>query len=123
MSVVGSSGRRGFGSAFNEPGSGMTSAAPRRGVGSLGFTDDELLPERFGNALNLQVDETRKTDLEASSLPIFGKPLTDGPRSVARSNPPGEPFFGSSPQTRSRRSPVALGSAATPSPAPSRLRL
>lgn len=105
MSVVGSSGRRGFGSAFNEPGSGMTSAAPRRGVGSLGFTDDELLPERFGNALNLQVDETRKTDLEASSLPIFGKPLTDGPRSIARSNPPGEPFFGSSPADK--ESPVA----------------
>ncbi|TXT12862.1 hypothetical protein VHUM_01263 [Vanrija humicola] len=98
MSVVGSSGRRGFGSAFNEPGSGMTSAAPRRGVGSLGFTDDELLPERFGNALNLQVDESRKADLEPSSLPVFGNPLIDGPRSaIARSNPPGEPFFGSSP--------------------------
>ena len=43
--------------------SSMTSP-PERGIGSLGFTDVELLPERLGNALNLEIDESRRRGVE-----------------------------------------------------------
>ncbi|ORX38532.1 hypothetical protein BD324DRAFT_649896 [Kockovaella imperatae] len=41
---------------------GMTS--PTRGLGPLGFSDEELLPERLGNALSLEIDEHRKRGVE-----------------------------------------------------------
>ena len=41
---------------------GMTS--PPRGLGPLGFSDEELLPEQLGNALNLEIDEHRKRGVE-----------------------------------------------------------
>ena len=61
VSVVGGpGGRRDF------AGQGMTSMAspPGRGLGPLGFTDIELLPETLGNALNLEIDQSRRHGVE-----------------------------------------------------------
>lgn len=92
VSVVGGpGGRREF--MFGEPGQGMSSmtsmtSPPGRGLGPLGFSDDELLPERLGNALSLEIDEKRRRGIDivakspqgrdipqAASLPQFS-PLT-----------------------------------------------
>jgi hypothetical protein len=98
VSVVGGP-RRGF--SFNDSApQGMTAIPGRRGVGPLGFTDDELLPERFVNALSISVDDKERvpadeTDQVASSLPIFSP--AEASRSLRRSVPSAEAFFGSSP--------------------------
>ena len=44
-------------------GMGMTSP-PGRGLGPLGFTDAELLSEQLGNALSLEIDQSRKRGVE-----------------------------------------------------------
>lgn len=85
ISVVGGpGGRRDF--TFGEPGQGMSSVVspPGRGLGPLGFSDVELLPEKLENALSLEIDESRRRGVEieagrgagtnvfqASSLPKF----------------------------------------------------
>lgn len=53
-------------------GFGMTSP-PGRGIGPLGFTDEELLPEQLGNALNLEIDQSRKrgVEIEVGRMPRF----------------------------------------------------
>ena len=73
VSVVGGpGGRRDFG--FE----GMTHITnPGRGLGPLGLSDEDLLPERLGNALSLEIDQSRRRGVEieagrsplASSLP------------------------------------------------------
>lgn len=102
MSVVAAP-RRGF--SYNDAGPGLSAVGGgrSRGLGSLGFTDEELLADSFGNALSLDVDENSKSiitaepEQAASSLPIFAPGLSDDPRQIARSNPTADPFFGSSP--------------------------
>lgn len=102
MSVIAAP-RRGF--SFNDAGPGLSAVGGgrSRGLGSLGFTDEELIADSFGNALNLDVDEnnqgviTAEPEQAASSLPIFAPGLSDNPRQIARSNPSSDPFFGSSP--------------------------
>ena len=61
VSVVGGPGGR-RPDLFSD-GFGMTSP-PNRGLGPSGFTDEELLPEKLGNALNLEIDESRKRGVE-----------------------------------------------------------
>lgn len=101
VSVVGGGGaRRGF--SYND-GQGMSTISGRRGIGALGFSDEELLPDSFTNALNLSQIGDGKTAADAgedaqvaSSLPVF-TPTREGlPRSNSRSNAPVD-FFGSSP--------------------------
>jgi hypothetical protein len=60
VSVVGGPGGRR--DMFSD-GMGMTSP-PGRGLGPLGFTDAELLSEQLGNALSLEIDESRKRGVE-----------------------------------------------------------
>ncbi len=82
VSVVGGpGGRRDF--TFGEGMSSVTSP-PGRDLGQLGVSDVELLPEKLGNALSLEIDESRRRGVEiemgrgtgrdvalASSLPKF----------------------------------------------------
>lgn len=74
VSVVGGPGGRR--DMFSD-GFGMTSP-PGRGLGQLGFTDAELLPEKLGNALNLEIDESRKRGVEiemGKGVPITRREL------------------------------------------------
>ena len=96
VSVVGGpGGRRDF------AGQGMTSmtSPPGRGVGPLGFTDIELLPETLGNALSLEIDQSRRRGVEievgrtarqdiprASNFPTF-EPLNDAGRQRTHTYP------------------------------------
>ena len=104
---------------------GMTS--PGRGIGSLGFSDEELLPERLGNALSLEIDEHRRRGVEIEvgkdrgepagrgrdipkpvfgSLPSFDPLGEDGHRGLFSKSPPSNPGpvgFGSSPRGRADR--------------------
>ncbi|BEJ17876.1 hypothetical protein CspHIS471_0701440 [Cutaneotrichosporon sp. HIS471] len=102
MSVVGAGPRRGF--SYNE-GQAMSTlkASSRRGV-TMGFTDEELLPERLSNALSLtQVDEPHSESEVATSLPMFTPQIGEPPRSIPRSNPaPADPFFSSSQEKQER---------------------
>jgi hypothetical protein len=89
-------------------GFGMTSP-PGRGLGTFGFTDEELLPEQLGNALSLEIDESRRRGVEievgkgkeipiSASLPQFD-PVGSGNRGPAFGS------FGSSP-ARGRGAPT-----------------
>jgi hypothetical protein len=108
VSVV-AGGRRDF--TFGD-GAGITS--PGRGIGPLGFSDEELLPERLGNALSLEIDQSRRRgidieiksppsrDVHASSLPKFA-PAGDRGSAFSRKDPfaPEGPFgFGTPPRGR-----------------------
>lgn len=58
VTVVGGPGGRHFmyGDGFTSP--------PGRGLGHLGFTDEELLPEKLESALSLEIDQSRKQGVE-----------------------------------------------------------
>lgn len=99
VSVVGGP-RRGF--SYNDSATqGMTAIPGRRGVGQLGFTDDELMSDQMENALSLSVeDKSPESDPVASSLPIFSP--TEASRNRA-SVPSAEAFFGTSATEKSGR--------------------
>lgn len=65
VSVIGggAAGRRDM---FGEAGGGMSTVTspPGRGLGSLGFSDEDLLPEKLGDALNIEIDENRKRGID-----------------------------------------------------------
>ena len=60
VSVIGGLGGRS--NMFGEPGGGMSTVTspPGRGIGPLGFSDEDLLPEKLGNALNLELENRRR---------------------------------------------------------------
>lgn len=81
VSVVGGPGGRR--DLFSD-GMGMTSP-PGRGLGPLGFTDAELLPEQLGNALSLEIDQSRKRGVEIEVG--RGKEIPQGSSRLARFDP------------------------------------
>lgn len=104
VSVVGGFGRRDF---FGD-GQGMSSitSPPGRGLGPMALSDEDLLPEKLGNALNLEIDQSRKRGVEIEvgrqrgvDIPISTSvPKFDYAR--GRPDPFGEVVFGSSPSDK-----------------------
>ncbi|KAK4689501.1 hypothetical protein P7C73_g582, partial [Tremellales sp. Uapishka_1] len=94
VSVVGGpGGRRNFG--FGDPGQGM-SALPR------GFSDEDLLPERLGNALNLEIDQSLKREQDKSYYNASNAARGRGPPDFPAFNAPSKGRDGSGESKASR---------------------
>lgn len=91
VSVVGGvGGRRDL---FGDGGgmSAMTSPpGPGRGLGPSGLSDEDLLPERLGNALNLEIDENRRRGIDIELKDGLGRGGREIP--ISQSLPRFEPI-------------------------------
>jgi hypothetical protein len=100
VSVVGGpGGRRGFGFHDGQGISSITSP-PVRGIGPSGFSDEDLLSERLGNALNLEIDQSRKrgVNLEMQDdQSRRGIPSLPTPQRPSYDLPAPQTIFGSTP--------------------------
>ena len=102
----GTSSRRHSVSIVNGPGGrrdifaemGMTTSPSGRGIGPIGFNDEDFISEKLGNALSLEIDEYRKRGVEIE----VGKDGDQRGGEPIKSMSGSLPKFGSSSETLTR---------------------